>query len=230
MNRSRSTPSGCPSAAHARRVGACPERGRGIPAAKPHKCWFVRGVCGLPAAAARCIGAKAGDPPRKTPTCHPGIRLGVLAAAVALAVLADGCQKQAATPEVRRPSLEKDPCAERLHDLSGRLLLYYAAHHRLPETLAALPPLDPAHPTPTVCPASGKPYVYRPKGLAISGRPGRLVLYDPEPSHAGMRWGVFIDKAPGANRLTARVILLPEDWIPTAEDAAAPEPAPAPSP
>lgn len=181
-----------------------------------------RAPSGCPSAAALGTGS---DPARKMPKCHPGIRLGVLAAAVALAVLAAGCQKQATTPEVRRPSLEKDPCAERLHDLSGRLLLYYATHHRLPETLAALPPLDPAHPTPTVCPVSGKPYVYRPKGLAVSGQPGRLVLYDLEPSHAGMRWGVFIDKASGDNRLTARVILLPEDLAPSLDERSA-SPAP----
>jgi len=139
-----------------------------------------------------------------------------LAGVLALAALAVGCQSKTTVPEVRRPSLELDPCAERLHDLSGRFLLYYSLHGRLPETFDAMPPLDPAHPTPAVCPASGEPYVYCPKGLAIPGRPGILVLYDPLPSHGGMRWGIFVDRTSGGTRLTARVILLPGGAVPAA--------------
>ena len=130
---------------------------------------------------------------------------------VGLALVAAGCgADRTATPDVRRPSLEQDPCATRLHDLSGRLLLYYAANRRMPESLDDLPPLDPANPTPAVCPASGEPYIYNPRGIAIAGRPGLLVLYDPLPSHAGMRWGVFTDRDAGAPGLAARVLLLPE--------------------
>jgi hypothetical protein len=145
---------------------------------------------------------------------------------LALVLLAAGCGgHQAAAPEVRRPSLEQDPCATRLHDLSGRLLLYYAANRRLPESLDDLPPLDPANPTPAVCPVSGDPYIYNPKGVAIAGRPGLLVLYDPLPSHAGMRWGVFANREAGGPGLTARVLLLPEGlFTPAAKPpAAAPE-------
>jgi hypothetical protein len=127
-------------------------------------------------------------------------------------------------PEVARPSLQEDPCAERLHDLSGRLLLYYSQHGRLPATLDALPPLDPANPTPPVCPASGRPYVYAPAGVRVPDQPGRLVLYDAQAIHAGMRWGVFVDEAPDGARLTARVLFVPED----AFRAAAGEPSAAP--
>ena len=141
---------------------------------------------------------------------------GGLAMAVALA--AGGCGRATnAEPEVRRPSLQEDPCARRLHDLSGRLLLYYAQHGRLPASLDALPPLDAANPTPAVCPASGRPYVYEPAGVRVPDQPGRLVLYDAQPSHAGMRWGVFVDEAPGGRRLTARVLLVPEETFRAAE-------------
>jgi len=147
-------------------------------------------------------------------------------AAVALAALATGCQNPTPPPEVRRPSLQQDACAERLHDLCGRLLLHYSLHQRLPDTLEALPPLDPANPTPTVCPVSGEPYVYKPEGLRIPGQPGLLVLYDPQPSHAGMRWGVFVDKVSGGNRLTARVLLVADDAVRSAEP---PSPSSAPA-
>jgi hypothetical protein len=136
----------------------------------------------------------------------------VVCCGLALSVLGGcGSHDRAAAPETRRPSLQEDPCAERLHDLSGRLLLYYSQHGRLPAALDALPPLDPASPTPPVCPASGRPYVYAPAGVRVPDQPGRLVLYDAQAIHAGMRWGVFVDEAPDSARLTARVILVPED-------------------
>jgi len=130
-----------------------------------------------------------------------------LALALAAAVLA-GCQT--AAPVVRKPSVVIDPCAERLHDVCGRLLLYHAAHKALPESLADLQGPDDQPPTPMTCPASGEPYVYNREGLLIPGRPGRLVLYDPLPHASGMRWGVFAEIADGNQPLAARVILLPE--------------------
>ncbi len=216
----------------ARRVGACPERSRGAPAAKPQIRRF------------RCGGG--GDPPRKPRDTNRGAEAAkgllspfpalaslltpalLLCGGLAAAILAPGCRNPAPTPEVRRPSVRQDACAARLHDLCGRLLLHYSLHQRLPQTLEALPPLDPDDPTPTVCPASGEPYVYRPDGLRVPDHPGLLVLYDPLPSHAGMRWGVFVDKVTGGGRLTARVVLVPEEAIRAAKPASpSPEPAPA---
>jgi hypothetical protein len=141
----------------------------------------------------------------------PSPSLLALACCIGLAALATGCRT--ATPAVRRPSVEADACAERLHNICGRLLLHYALHRRLPPTLEALEALDPEQPVPLVCPESEKPYVYRPKGLQVPGRPGRLVLHDATPCHSGMRWGVFVDDVEDAGRLIARVILLPDDII-----------------
>jgi len=141
------------------------------------------------------------------------LRLATLACCIGLIGLAAGCRTTA--PAVRRPSVEADACAERLHDLSGRLLLHYSLHRRLPETLEALAALDPEQPVPLVCPVSGEPYVYRPEGLQVPGRPGRLVLYDAAPRHSAMRWGVFVDDAGDARRLTARVILIPDELVPS---------------
>ena len=143
---------------------------------------------------------------------NPSRKLMALACRVgswALVALACGCEvtEPAMVPP---PSVRKDPCAERLHDVCGHLLLYYASHKRLPPTLAELKSALAMRPPPLVCPASGKPYVYDPAGVSIPGRPGRLALYDPEPSHSGMRWAIMVGTpADGAN-VTARVILLPE--------------------
>jgi len=140
--------------------------------------------------------------------------LAALACGVGLAALAAGCRT--AAPEVRRPSVKADACAERLHEICGRLLLHYARHHRLPATLEALAAVDPQHPVPLVCPVSEQPYVYHSAGLPVPGRPGRLVLCDATPCHAGMRWCIFIDTTQDAKRLTTRVILLPDDVVSSA--------------
>jgi hypothetical protein len=134
---------------------------------------------------------------------------------VGLAALAAGCQ--APQPELGpRPGIGKDPCAERLHDLCGGLLLYHSMHARLPATLEELKALGSATQPQLTCPVSGMPYIYSPDGLRIPGRPGRLVLYDAAPSHSGMRWGVLFDDPGGGRPLTARVILLTEESVSSA--------------
>lgn len=135
----------------------------------------------------------------------------VICCGLALSLLAGCGRNSGGAPEVRRPSLQDDPCAQRLHDLSGQLLLYHSLHGHLPESLDALPPLDPEHPTPPICPASNRPYVYAPAGVRVPDYPGRLVLYDAQPIHAGMRWGVFVDAPPAGGHLTARVLLVAEN-------------------
>ena len=147
------------------------------------------------------------------------------AALIALAsavCLASGCVST--TPAETRPKvadeIDLDPCAERLHDLSGRLLLYYAANRRLPKRLADLPVPH----APLVCPVSGEPYVYDPEGLVLPDRPGRLVLYDPAPSHLGGRWGItLIRTSPGAP-LTTRVVWLREALLRSALSTPSPKP------
>jgi len=145
----------------------------------------------------------------------PSRSLANLACWLGLTALAAGCRT--AAPTVRRPSVETDACAERLHDLCGRLLLHYSLHRRLPDTLEGLEAPARQVALPPVCPVSGKPYVYCPEGLHVPGRPGRLVLYDAAPSHSGMRWGVFVDPPEGGNQLITRVVLLPDELVASAE-------------
>ncbi len=133
----------------------------------------------------------------------------LIAVACLTGVMAAGCPP-AAEPvavQVHRPSVKKDLCAERLHDVCGALLMYYATRRQLPPTLAALQSAADEPLPPLVCPASGKPYVYTPAGVSVPNRVGRVVMYDPEPSHSGMRWAVLA--APSADgNITARVILV----------------------
>jgi len=135
-----------------------------------------------------------------------GLRLA--AGAVLVAMVAAGCRSVA--PPVRRPDAVSDPCADRLHDLCGRLLLYFSAQRELPPTLDDLDRLDSQTPPPRVCPISGKPYLYNKDGLHVPGRAGRLVLYDAEPVHSGMRWGIMVEPGGEDQPLTGRVLLVPE--------------------
>jgi hypothetical protein len=143
-----------------------------------------------------------------------------------VAMLATGCQVTPANP---RPSTALDPCADRLYEAVDPLLEFYALKGRLPDQLSEV---RPANAAPLVCPVSGKAYVYNPRGLTVEGRKGFLILYDPLPSHTGMRWGVMVEPGGPDEPLAARVILLPNKAVTDAEIAAhrpAPPAKPAPS-
>jgi len=149
----------------------------------------------------------------------------VLAGGILAAALAGGCQPSSPAPEPRRANVQLDACGERLHDLCGSLLRYYAAHKRLPQTLEELAGAASVPAASLVCPLSGKPYVYDPAGLPLPNRQGRLVLVDPEPSHAGMRWGILTGAAAGG-LITANAILVSEEEFNSASQQP-PPPAPA---
>ena len=86
--------------------------------------------------------------------------------------------------------IAEDPCAARLHDIAGTMLLYYALHKRLPAELDQLHGLADVELAFT-CPTSGRPYVYVPSGLSYPGKEERLVLHDAAPAHDGARWGIL---------------------------------------
>lgn len=139
-----------------------------------------------------------------------GRSLAALGMAGALSGLATGCGGGASRGgEAEAWSVGADPCADRLHELSGLLLLYAATRGRLPEKLEDLQALS-AGPVELTCPASGKPYLYDREGIAVPGRPGLVVVRDPLPSHSGLRWAISVLPAEGAAPLTTRVIALVE--------------------
>ena len=110
------------------------------------------------------------------------------------------------------PLSATDPCAERLHALSGPLLYYYALNRRLPERIEELESL--AGPDPAVgldCPVSHQRYVYVPEGFAMRKQPGFVVLHDAAPSHGGFRWAVVVEEPKGPKQpLITRVVAVPE--------------------
>jgi hypothetical protein len=105
-----------------------------------------------------------------------------------------------------------DPCAMRLHDLSGALLGYYLYHQQLPsrlEELAQVPGFEGE--VQLTCPVSNKPYVYNPVGVADANPIERVIIYDPEPSHMGMRWAIaIVEPKQEGQALVTKVLALPE--------------------
>jgi hypothetical protein len=132
-----------------------------------------------------------------------------LALVVMLAAGCNGSTKRAAAsaPPRAAPISNTDPCANRLHDLCGPLLLYYAVHHRLPPTLKDL--ADEYDVGDLTCPVSHLPYVYDLAGKRGSDPRMRVIIYDATPVHSGFRWGVGLEEAEEGVAPVAKVVALP---------------------
>ena len=167
---------------------------------------------------------------------RPGFAIVLLA----VAVLGPGCQNWTpltppppAPPAPPRPVESMDACSERLDDLCGRLMLYYAAHRGLPAQLQDLG--TPANPLPAdalVCPINGNPYIYDPAGVRVMGLVGRLIVYDDNPCHSyDVRAGILaVQLQPG--RPAVCKVVRPRDksiiWMES--PPAGPTPPPPPQP
>jgi hypothetical protein len=127
---------------------------------------------------------------------------------------AAGRAPQAGPPSKSGRITNTDPCAMRLHDISGALLLYYARNNDLPPTLGDLegvPGID--GPATFECPVSKTPYLYNPTGIYLAERSTYLVVYDPQPSHQGHRWAVTVEQPQPGVPLVTKVIALPESFF-----------------
>jgi hypothetical protein len=126
-----------------------------------------------------------------------------------------GESRPAPTPvDPGTPILAADPCANRLHDVGGALLLYYAINRQLPgqlDELARLPGFE--HVTDFTCPVSKRPFVYNPVGILDLERNTRVIIYDPAPSHNGTRWAISVVEPRGNEALVTKVVGLPESWF-----------------
>jgi hypothetical protein len=112
------------------------------------------------------------------------------------------------------PILRGDPCASRLHDICGALLLYYAVYHELPQKLDELPRLPGfEHVNDFSCPASKLPYVYNPVGILDLEKGTRVIIYDAAPSHKGTRSAITVVEPRGSEALVTKVVGLPESWF-----------------
>jgi hypothetical protein len=88
--------------------------------------------------------------------------------------------------------------------------MYYTLNQKLPDKLADLAPLaDVDRPLEFTCPVSGKPYLYDMNGVLIPGKPGRIFVCDPEPSHSSLRWAIMVPDSEGGP-LVPRVIAITE--------------------
>jgi hypothetical protein len=116
------------------------------------------------------------------------------------------------SPEPNAPITNTDPCATRLHDLSGRLLLYYTKHRNLPEKLDQLNEFEAFKddPIPLICPVSQKLYVYRPDGFYLQDQKSMVLVYDPAPSHDRHRWVITVKDPQPFEPLITQVRPLPE--------------------
>lgn len=143
-----------------------------------------------------------------------------LALLIVVVVLA-GCQTttRQSTPKTssdvpQAPISNTDPCATRLHDISGTFLLYLLDHNDLPQTLHALTPYaQRLGVTDLTCPVSGKPYIYSPDGILLPEQNSRIILYDAEPSHSGYRWVIAIGAPTPEQPPRTKVIALPESFF-----------------
>jgi hypothetical protein len=121
----------------------------------------------------------------------------------------------AGTPVV--PITNNDPCAGRLHQICGPLLLYYATNRRLPDSLDELfqVPGFQLQNDEFTCPVTRLPYIYDPRGIpAPASAGGRIILADATPAHSHLRWAVSIiePKEPGGALIT-KVIAVPESYF-----------------
>ena len=108
-----------------------------------------------------------------------------------------------------------DPCAARLHDLAGQLLLFYRFRGRLPDALDQLKDLDFAglDTPPLICPKTNIPYVYNPSGIYLPETKTYVIVYDNGPYHAGFRWAITVREPGDDGVLVTKVVPLPERFF-----------------
>jgi hypothetical protein len=128
-------------------------------------------------------------------------------------------QRSGATPPPlptdRQPTADEivgsDACSSRLHDIEGAILLYYVANHRLPITLDEVTPYaDAGSVLKFTCPISNQPYVYSQAGLFAAGYDKRIIVWDPAPSHHGMRWCIVMPQVQPGTALVPEVVQMQE--------------------
>jgi hypothetical protein len=121
----------------------------------------------------------------------------------------------------KAPSVNLDPCAMNLQELSGALLLYVQTRQQMPPNLAALEQFLAVSQTQLTnlpkaqftCPLNHAPYGYSPDGLVIPEDDGRIVIYDTRAVHGRIRWAVRIVPSVDGRPPYATVIPLTDEMI-----------------
>ncbi len=147
---------------------------------------------------------------------------------VVLAIATSGCQSNkpagqkkqkqqtSAQPPLQQqprinPLSKADGCDARLQDIGGLFLLYSMMNHRLPESLDELRTIPGASDVGDfTCPVSKQPYIYERAGIPVPSGAGRIILYDPAPSHGGQRLCLSLSETGQGGALVVKVVALPE--------------------
>lgn len=127
-------------------------------------------------------------------------------------------QKQQTTAQ---PALQQQPrsnplskaggCDARLQDIGGLFLMYSLLNHRLPESLDELRTIPGASDVGDfTCPVSKQQYIYNRAGIPVPSGAGRIILYDPAPSHDGQRLCLSLSETGQGGALVVKVVALPE--------------------
>ena len=148
---------------------------------------------------------------------------GMLLPALLIGVM--GCHPSAQQSSKKQPrpaiSSSKEPrpdplakaggCDARLQDIGGLFLMYSLMNHRLPESLDELRAIPGASDVGDfTCPVSKQPYIYDRIGIPVPSGAGRIILYDPAPSHDGQRLCLSLSETGQGGALVVKVIALPE--------------------
>jgi len=106
-----------------------------------------------------------------------------------------------------------DPCIDQMQDICGALLYFYRLKGRLPNEVSELAAMSQfTGPLTFTCPVSKKPYLLDREGFTVPKAPGLGFIYDPEPSHAGMRWVIVVQEKDG--NIIARPVAVAEADLP----------------
>jgi hypothetical protein len=108
-------------------------------------------------------------------------------------------------------AIKSDPCALRLHDIAGAILMYYALNREMPthlEDLRAMQDVD--QQLNFTCPVSNQPYVYVPQGMTSPGRTKMILVHDPTPSHNGTRWCILAASGKPGEPISLEVLPITE--------------------
>ena len=129
-----------------------------------------------------------------------------------------GCQpstpKTSVASGVVIPLNNSDPCAMRLHDISGAFLLYMQKHNDLPLSLDEIAPYARILGVKSMnCPDTGVPYIYTRDGILLPEQNARIILYDPQPSPAGYRWAISLGAKTPDSPPQTKVVAFPESFF-----------------
>jgi hypothetical protein len=129
---------------------------------------------------------------------------------ISAAVMGSGCQLPSKPAAPTRAPVERDPLdpvAERMHELSGQILLFHSAYKRLPKSLQELCQAVGEDTRAALDPATGRPVAYDPAGFANISGAGRVIAYASPSGPGDSCWCISFTEAGGA--AVCRVVPLP---------------------